>query len=169
MHFPEEYADGKGELTLHDAVAEEVLVPAVEAPPTGWRVGRFPQGLGRMCLVNTPLWSLRPPMCPLWLIIGKAALRVMRVNWYADDRDAFVAQVERRSCWKRAKRGGVVTCGVVSEEGRAPGTTRLSAVSLAVRAIHYDPAVLSDGCLLAQCARRRCVAIIEILVQASSS
>ena len=34
----------------------------------------------------------------------------------------FAAQVERRSFWRRAKRGGVVTCGVVSEEGRAPGT-----------------------------------------------
>ena len=54
-------------------------------------------------------------MCPLWLIFGKAALRVMRVNGYADDRDAFAAQEERRSSWRRAKRGGVVTCGLVSE------------------------------------------------------
>ena len=62
------------------------------------------------------------------------------------------------------------TCGVVSEGGRAPGAgTRLSTASLAVRVIHHDPAVSSDGGLLAQRARRRCVACVEILVQASSS
>ena len=38
-------------------------------------VDRFPQSLGRRRLVSTPLWSLRSPTCPLWLIIGKAALR----------------------------------------------------------------------------------------------
>ena len=51
-----------------------------------------------MRFVSSPLWSLRPPTCEpeLWLITDKAALitdkaalRVMRVNWYADDRDAF--------------------------------------------------------------------------------
>ena len=36
-------------------------------------------------------------MCPLWLIIGKAAHREMWVKWYADDPDAFAAQEERRS------------------------------------------------------------------------
>ena len=41
--------------------------------------------------------KFKTPMCPLWLIIGKAALREMRVNWYADDPDAFAAQEERRS------------------------------------------------------------------------
>ena len=44
-------------LTGGDAVAEEVLAPAGGAPPTGWRVDRFPQGLGRMRLVSTPPWS----------------------------------------------------------------------------------------------------------------
>ena len=38
VHFPEVDADRKDELTLRDAVAEEVLVLVVEAPPTGWRV-----------------------------------------------------------------------------------------------------------------------------------
>ena len=114
VEFPEVDADRMDEATLRDAVAEEVLVPAVGALPTWWRADRSPQSSGRMRLVSTPLWSLRPPMCPLWLIFGKAALRVMRVNWYADDPDAFAAQEEQRSSWRRAKRG-VVTCGFVSE------------------------------------------------------
>ena len=38
VKFPEVDADRMDEATLRDAVAEEVLVPAVEAPPTGWRV-----------------------------------------------------------------------------------------------------------------------------------
>ena len=38
FNFPEVDADRKDETALRDAVAEEVLVPAVEAPPTGWRV-----------------------------------------------------------------------------------------------------------------------------------
>ena len=76
-----------------------MLVPARGAPPTGWRVDRFPQGPGRMRLVSTPLWSLRPPTCEpeLWLIIGKAAQRDMRAKWQADDPDAFAAQEERRA------------------------------------------------------------------------
>ena len=61
--FPEVDADGKDEATLRDVVAEEVLVPARGAPSTGWRVDRFPQGPGRMRLVSTPPWSLRPPTC----------------------------------------------------------------------------------------------------------
>ena len=40
---PEVDADKKHEATLRDAVAEDVLVPAVGAPQTGWRVDRFPQ------------------------------------------------------------------------------------------------------------------------------
>ena len=83
VELPEVDADRKDEATLRDAVAEEVLGPAVEAPPTGWRVDRFRQSSGRMRRVSAPLWSLRPPMCPLWLIFGKAAVRVMTVNWYA--------------------------------------------------------------------------------------
>ena len=47
--------DRKDEATLCDVVTEEVLVPAKGAPQTGWRVDRFPQGPGRMRLVNTPL------------------------------------------------------------------------------------------------------------------
>ena len=87
---------------------EGVLVPAMGAPQTGWHVGRFPQGPGRMRLVSTPLWSLRPPTCEpeVWSTIGKAAQREMRAKWQADDRDAFAAQEERRSSWRRAKRGG---------------------------------------------------------------
>ena len=57
-------------------MAEQVLVPVVGAPATGGVFDRFPQSSGKMRLVSTPLWSLRPPMCPLWLIIGKAAQRV---------------------------------------------------------------------------------------------
>ena len=63
VDFPEVDADGKDEATLRDFVAEEVLVPARGAPPTGWRVDRFPQGPGRMRLVSTPPCSLRPPTC----------------------------------------------------------------------------------------------------------
>ena len=37
--------------------------------------------------------------------------------------------------------------------------------ALAVRAINDDPAALSDGGLLAQRARRRCVACVETLVR----
>ena len=75
VDFPEVDADRKGEATLRDVVAEEVLVPTVGAPLTGWRVDRFPQGPGRMRFVSTPPWSLRPPTCEpeLWMIIGKAA------------------------------------------------------------------------------------------------
>ena len=75
VDFPEVDADRKDEATLRDALAEEVLAPAGGAPPTGWRVDRFPQGPGRMRLVSTPPWSLRPPTCEpeLWLIIGKPA------------------------------------------------------------------------------------------------
>ena len=122
VDFPEVDFDREDEATLHDVVTEEVLVPAVVAPQTGWRVGRFPQGPGRMRLVSTRLWSLRPPTCKpeVWLIIGKAAQ--MRVKWYADDRDAFAAQEERRSSWRRAKRGGVVACGVDGRwGGELPG------------------------------------------------
>ena len=112
----EAVADRKDEATLRDAVAEEVLVAVVGAPPTRWRVDRFPQGPGRMRLVSTPLWSLRPPTCEpeFWLIIGNAAQREMRAKWNADDLDAFAAQEERRSSWRRASRGGVVACGVVA-------------------------------------------------------
>ena len=82
VDFPEVDTDGKDEATLRDFVAEEVLVPTVGAPPTGWRVDRFPQG---MRLVSTPLWSLKPPTCEpeLWLIIGKAAQSEMRAKWQA--------------------------------------------------------------------------------------
>ena len=41
----------------------------------------------------------------------------MRAKWQADDPDAFAAQEERRSSWRRAKRGGVVACGVVAGSG----------------------------------------------------
>ena len=114
VDFPEVDAYRKDEATLRDVVAEEVLAPAGRAPLTGWRVDRFPQGLGRMRLVSTPPWSLRPPTCEpeLWMIIGKAAQREMRAKWHADDPDAFAAQEERCSSWRRAKRGGVVACGV---------------------------------------------------------
>ena len=75
VDLPEVYDDRKDEATLRDVVTEEKLVPAVGTPQTGWHVDRFPQGPGRMRLVSTPLWSLRPPTCEpeLWLIIGKAA------------------------------------------------------------------------------------------------
>ena len=124
VDFPEVDADGKDEATLRDVVTEEVLVPAEGAPQTGWHVDRFPQGPGRMRLVSTPPWSLMPLTCEpeLWLIIGKAAQRETRAEWRADDLDAFAAQEERRSSWRRAKRGGVVACGVVAGNGG----TRLS-------------------------------------------
>ena len=40
--------------------------------------------------------------------------REMRAKWEADDRDAFAAQEERCPSWRRAKRGGLVACGVQS-------------------------------------------------------
>ena len=68
-------------------------------------------------------------MCLLWLIIGKAAQREMRAKWQADDRDAFAAHEERRSSWRRAKRGGVIACGVqgplVDGSGELPGAVPL--------------------------------------------
>ena len=93
VDLPEVYDDRKDEATLCDVMTEQVLVPAKGAPPTGWHVDRFPQGPGRMRLVSTPLWSLRPPTCEpeLWLIIGKAAQR-NEGERYADDRDAFATQ-----------------------------------------------------------------------------
>ena len=127
VDFPEVYGDRKDEATLCDVMTEEVLVPAKGALLAGWRVDRFPQGPGRMRLVSAPPWSLRPPTCEpeLSLIIGKAAQREMRAKWQADDHDAFAAQEERRSSWRRVKRGGVVACGVqgplVDVSGELPG------------------------------------------------
>ena len=72
--------------------------------------------------------------------------------------------------WRRAKCGGVVACGVVAGRGELPGSSSAgdghacSPRALAVRAIHDDPAVSSDGGLLAQRARRR-DACVETLVQ----
>ena len=57
VDLPEVDADGKDEATLRDVVAEEVVVPVVGAPPTGWRVDRFRQSSGRRRLVSTPLWK----------------------------------------------------------------------------------------------------------------
>ena len=99
---------------------EEVLVPATGASQTRSRVDRFPQGPGRMRLVSTPPWSLKLPTCePEFWFIGKAAQSEMRAT---DDRDAFAAQEERRSFWRRAKRDGVVVCGVVVGRGELPGS-----------------------------------------------
>ena len=74
----------------------------------------------------------------------------MRAKWQADDPDAFAAQEERRSSWRRAKRGGVVACGVVAGWGELPGSSSAGdghaclPRAFAVRAIHDDPAVSSD-------------------------
>ena len=97
----------------------------------------------------------------------------MRATWQADDRDAFAAQEERRSSWRRAERGGVVACGVqgplVHGSGELLGAGSAGdghaclPCALAVRAINDDPVVSSDGGLLAQRARRRevCVETLE--------
>ena len=75
----------------------------------------------------------------------------MRAKWQADDLDACAAQEERRSSWRRAKRGGVVACGVVAGSGELPGSSPAGdghaylSRALAVRAINDDPAVSSDG------------------------
>ena len=130
-----------------------------------------------MRLVSTPPWSLRPPTCEpeLWLIIGKAAQREMRAKWQPDDPDAFAAQEERRSSWRRAKRGGVVACGVVAGRGELPGSSSAGdghaclPRALAVRAINDDPAVSSEGGLLAQRVRRRCVACVETRTASSNT
>ena len=108
------------------------------------------------------------------MIIGKAALSETRVLWYADDRDAFAAQEERRSSWRRAERGCVVACGVqgplVDGGGELPGAGSAGdghacLPCAPVRAINDDPVVTSEGGLLAQRVRRRCVACVETLVQ----
>ena len=72
-------------------------------------------------LVSTPLRSLRPFVCPLWMTIGKATLSETRVMWYADD--AYAAQEERRSYLRRANRGGVVDSRVVAGSGDLPGSS----------------------------------------------
>ena len=56
------------------------------------------------------------------MIIGKAAQSETWAKWYVDVRDAFAAQEERRSSWRRAKRGGVVPMveGVASYLERVP-------------------------------------------------
>ena len=175
VDLPEMYDDRKDEATLCDVMTEEVLVPANRAPQTGWHVDRFPQGPGRMRLVSTPLWSLRPPTCEpeLWSIIGKAAQRDEGER-YADDRDAFAAQGERCSSWRRAKRGGVVACGV--QGPLVDGGGELLGAGFAgdghaclpcapARAINDDPVVTSEGGLLVQLAHRRCDTCVETLVQ----
>ena len=77
------------------------------------------------------------------------------MKWQADDPDAVAAQEERRSSWRRAKRGGVVACGVVAGGGELPGSSSVGdghaclPRALAFRAINDDPAVSSDSGLLA--------------------
>ena len=95
----------------------------------------------------------------------------MRAKWQADDSDAFAAQEERHSSWRRAKRGGVVACGVVARSGELPGSNSVGdghaclPRALAVRAINDDHAVSSDGGLAAERTRRRWEACVETLVQ----
>ena len=69
VNLPEVDDDRKDEATLRDVVTEEMLVPTVGASQTGSRVDRFPQGPGRMRLVSTPPWSLRPPACVLGVVL----------------------------------------------------------------------------------------------------
>ena len=64
----------------------------------------------------------------------------------------------------------MVACGVVVGSGELLGSIpagdgHACLPRAPVRAINDDPAVLSDGGLLVQRARRRCVAYVEILVQ----
>ena len=75
IYLPEVYDDRKDEATLCDNMKRCWFLR--REPLTGWRVDRFPQGPGRMRLVSTPLWSLRPPTCEpeVWSTIGKAAQR----------------------------------------------------------------------------------------------
>ena len=119
--FPAMDADRKNEASLRKVVIEEVLVPLVGAPVTGGVFDRFLQSSDMTRLVSTPLRSLMPFMCPLWMTIGKAALSETRVMWYADD--AYAAQEERRSYLRRANRGGVVDSGVVAGSGELPGSS----------------------------------------------
>ena len=86
----------------------------------------------------------------------------------------FAAQEERRSSWRRAKRGGVVVCGVqgplVDGGGEllgagSAGDGHACLPVCPVRAINDDPVVTSEGGLLAQRARRRCDTCVETLVQ----
>ena len=150
VDFPEVDADRKDEATLRDFVAEEVLVPARErALPTGWRVDRFPQDPGRMRLVSTPPWSLRPPTCEpeLWLIIGKPAQREMRAKW----QPTILMHLPRKWCGRLRSRvwGWRATWSVLLVMD-----TPVYRVPLQFRQ-NDDPVVSSDGGVLAQRARRR--------------
>ena len=107
------------------------------------------------------------------MIIGKAAQRDEGER-YADDPDAFAAQEERRSSWRRAKRGGVVACGVqgplVDGGGELPGAGSAGdghacLPCAPVRGFNNDPVVTSEGGLLAERVRRRCDTCVESLVQ----
>ena len=98
----------------------------------------------------------------------------MWAKWQADVADAFVEQEERRSSWRRAKRGRVVACGVqgplVDGGGELPGAGSAGdghacLLCAPVRAINDDPVVTSEGGLLAQRARRHCDTCVETLVQ----
>ena len=83
-------------------------------------------------------------------------------------------QEERCPSWRRAKRGGVVACGVqgplVDGGGELPGADSAGdghacLPCAPVRAINNDPVVTSEGGLLAQRVRRRCDTCVETLVQ----
>eukprot|EP00974_Lingulodinium_polyedra_P024938 2411873-Lingulodinium_polyedra.AAC.1 len=171
VEFPEVDADRRDEADLQQAVASEVHVAPGGAPPAGWRVDRFPQAAGKVRLVSTPPWSLRPPSCEpeLWLVIGRPGQRELRARWQADDPESFAAQEERRSSWRRAKRGGVVACGPVARSGELSGSALDGDVhaatprALPARAINHDAAT-SDGGLQALRARHR-DATVETLVQ----
>ena len=70
------------------------------------------------------------------MIIGKAAQRDEGER-YADDRDAFAAQEERCSSWRRAKRGGVVACGSPGFLGRWGVASYLERVPLVMDMLVY--------------------------------
>ena len=117
VDFLEVNVDRKDEATLCDVVTEEVWVPAKGAPQTGWHVDRFPRRPGRMRLVSTPLWSLRPPTREpeLWLIIGKAAQSEMRVKGMP----TIVMHLPRR--WSGARLGDGPKGPLVDGGGELPG------------------------------------------------
>ena len=82
VDFPEVDVDRKHEATLRDVVTGEVLVPAVGAPQTRWRVDCFPAGPGQdaSCEYSAVEFEASTCQSELWMIIGKAAQREMRAK-----------------------------------------------------------------------------------------
>ena len=77
------------------AIEPEVAVLEGGKPPAGWRIDRF--GKERVRLVSVPPWSRRPPDVEpeVWIGIGRAARKELRLKWETEDPSGFQAQEAR--------------------------------------------------------------------------